>query len=795
MDLLQAGNTLPKVALVGTYVPRACGIATFTRDLRAALLEGVPPGTVQLADGPVVVALDHGRGLDPAFYPREVRHRLRRGDPAARERIAAALQDDGVQLISLQHEFGIYGGHAGSEVLPLATALRAPIVTTFHTVLADPQPLQREIVRGLAGVSARAVVMTERGRTLLASVYGLEPERISVIPHGVPDLPFGDPDAAKPALGVDGRRVVLSFGLLSPNKGLELALDALARVVDAVPTVCLVIAGKTHPEVRRRHGEAYRQALVARIERLGLVDHVRFVDRYLEPDELGAWLQAADVFVTPYANAAQITSGTLAYAVAAGKAVVSTPYEHARELLAEGRGVLVPFGDSEALAEGLRTLLTDDAARDAMRRRAWEHGRAMVWPAVGRGYRALFDQILTESAPARRGRPVAVAVEAAAFVPRAARAHLPPQAPLAVVSRRHLDRLWHERGLFQHAIGSQPDPRHGFCTDDVARAVVVDLLHAQATGRGTSIRLRREIAFLGAAYEPQAGRFRNFRAMDGRWLEAVGSEDCHARALQALGAAVAGSTDPLVVGPARDLFLAALPAALRFGSLRPRAYAVLGCDAWLSAVVDPATERILATLAGRLAATTASAPERLGWPWPEPVVTYDNGALSQALIAAGLRLERDDWVRLGVDRLAWLADAQTAPAGHLRPIGNAGWWPRGGRPARFDQQPLEAASLAEAARLALAATGDPRWATLMERAYAWFLGANDLGLPLADPDDGSSCDGLLASGVNPNRGAESTLAWLLLAERIRELRTKVLSAPSRAIVPAYAKGAVLSGSR
>jgi len=440
-------SALPPIALIGTYVPRACGIATFTRDLRDALVEAGPP---REDASPYVVALDHG-ALDPRRYPPEVAFRLPRGEPEALERVRAGLDDEGVRVVSLQHEFGIYGGRTGREVLGLASALTAPVVTTFHTVLAHPRPSQREVMSRLAGSSARVVVMTERGRALLTGVYGVPRAKVAVIPHGVPDLPFGNPDLAKAAVDLAGRRVVLSFGLLSPNKGLELAIDALAAVVDAVPEVMLVIAGRTHPEVRHRHGEVYRRGLVARIAGLGLTDHVRFVNRFLEPDELAAWLAATDVFVTPYGDVAQITSGTLAYAVAAGAAVVSTPYEHAVELLADGRGVLVPFRDAAALGAAFTRLLTDDAARDAMRRRAWLHGRGMVWPAVGAEYRALFREVLAE-----RKEAVAAASAVAAVLPPgpATPSHAAPSprtpaapragalAPLAPVARRHLDRLW-----------------------------------------------------------------------------------------------------------------------------------------------------------------------------------------------------------------------------------------------------------------------------------------------------------------------------------------------------------------
>ncbi len=442
-------SALPPIALIGTYVPRACGIATFTRDLRDAL---VAAGSPAAEGSPSVVALDHGGPLDPRRYPPEVAFRLPRGNPGALERVRTGLDDAGIGVVSLQHEFGIFGGRNGREVLDIAWALAAPLVTTFHTVLARPNPSQRDVMSRLAAASSRVVVMSERGRALLTSVYGVPGQRIAVIPHGVPDLPFADPDLAKPAVGLAGKRVILSFGLLGPGKGLELAIDALAEVVEAVPEVMLVIAGRTHPEVRHRHGEAYRRGLVARAAALGLADHVRFVDRFLKPAELASMLAATDVFVTPYGNAAQITSGTLAYAVAAGAAVVSTPYEHAVELLADGRGVLVPFGDSAALGSAFRHLLIDVAARDAMRQLAWNHGRATVWPAVGAAYRALFAEVVAEYAGATVGaatpRPVETAPRALVpshreflpvFVPAFARPRA--LASLAPVAHRHLNRL------------------------------------------------------------------------------------------------------------------------------------------------------------------------------------------------------------------------------------------------------------------------------------------------------------------------------------------------------------------
>ena len=751
----------PKLAMIATYPPRRCGIATFTRDLRSAMVEaaaGDPQGW------PHVVALDHGRG-DPRSYPPEVTLRLRRDRQAYRE-TGAALAAAGVEVVSLQHEYGIFGGPSGRGVLDLLEGLPMPVVTTLHTVIEHPHPLQRSILAELVDRSARVVVMSELARTRVRTIYALDDAKLAVVPHGVPAIPLVDPLDARRRLGLPDEPMILSFGLLGPAKRLELVIDALAEIRDEAPSARFVILGATHPEVRRRHGERYRRALVAQVERLGLTERVVFVDQFVEADELIGWLQACDIFVTPYGNAEQVSSGTLSLAAAAGRACISTPYEHARELLGDGRGALVPFNDAPALAAQLAALLTDPDLRAGMGARAHAHATLAAWPSVAAQYATLFSEAL-EAPASPQPMPVPVSVSTDR---RPSRPGYRLRAPLVGVARRHLDRLDSGIGIMQHAIGLVPDPQHGACTDDVARALTVHLLHAtEVPGPVVPAAIRRCMAFLEEAFEPGAGRFRNFRAADGQWLEAFGSADSHARALQALGDLLAQSHDGKLVAAAATLFERALPAALGFTNLRPQCYALLGCASAFSQIDLPGVEDAIVRIGSGLFERTAGASS--AWPWPEAVVTYDNGVLPQALIAAGKALERSDWVALGMDRLEWLLTAQTSPTGHLSPIGNRGWWPRGDSPARFDQQPIEAVSLLEAARAALLASGDERFAVEMERAYAWLLGSNDLGLRLAEPLIGACHDGLGPDGVNPNCGAESTLAWLLAAERIRQLRT------------------------
>jgi glycosyltransferase involved in cell wall biosynthesis len=764
--------SLPPLAMIATYPPRRCGIATFTRDLRTAL---VGTADEDWQRSPRVVGLDHGRG-DPRAYPPEVILRLRRDRQAYRD-VGRELAAAGVEVVSLQHEYGIFGGPSGRGVLDLLEGLPMPVVTTLHTVLEHPQPLQRSILAELVNRSARVVVMSELGRRRLRNIYSVPDGKLAVVPHGVPVIPRVDPSEGRRRLGLPDEPMLLSFGLLGPAKRLEVVIEALAQIRYRAPAARFVILGATHPEVRRRYGERYRRALVEQVERLGLSDRVSFVDRYVELHELIACLQACDIFITPSGNAEQVSSGTLSLAVAAGRACVSTPYEHARELLADGRGALVPFNDVSALAARLADLLTDADLRRNLGARAHTYAASMAWPVVAAHYSTLFAEVAEQS---RASRPV---VSVAAVADARPRPVYRLRAPLVGVARGHLDRLGGGIGLMQHAVGRTPDPRHGACTDDVARALTVHLLHArEVPGPVVAAAIRRSFGFLEAAFDESLGRFHNFRAADGRWLDTVGSEDCHGRALQALGELLAQSGDGTLVAAAGPLFESALPAALGLKNLRPRCYALLGCASALTRVDLRGAERALATFGSGLAELTTSTPAE--WPWPEPVVTYDNGALPQALIVAGQTLDRADWTALGIERLEWLLAVQTSAAGHLAPIGNRGWWPRGGAPAHFDQQPIEASSLLEAARAALLASGDARFGGEMERAYAWFLGSNDLGLPLAEPLAGACHDGLGRDGINANCGAESTLSWLLAAERIRELRGAARAARSTPELPA-----------
>ena len=381
-------SALSSIAVVGTYLPRKCGIATFTSDLVNALTSVLPGGSVR-----AVAMNDVPHGY---FYPPEVAVEIDQHNAVDYSLAAESLNQRSIDVVSIQHEFGIFGGIEGSYLTHLMSGLRMPVVTTLHTVLRNPSLPQRAVMRDLCGLTARLVVMTEMGKEFLHDIYDIPTAKIEVIPHGVPDTPFLEPGVFKLKLGFAGRKVVLTFGLLSPNKGIEVMLRAMPQVVREHPEVLYVVLGATHPHVRTPDGRSYGHQLRDLASQLQLHDNVVFHDRFVELEELCEFLGAADIYVTPYLNEDQIASGTLSYALSTGKATISTPYWCAKEMLANRRGRLVPFGDSDALAEEICDLLGDDAERQTLGRRSYDFSRRAVWREVGRRYLEVFQEVREE---------------------------------------------------------------------------------------------------------------------------------------------------------------------------------------------------------------------------------------------------------------------------------------------------------------------------------------------------------------------------------------------------------------
>ncbi|HXF06649.1 MAG TPA: glycosyltransferase [Blastocatellia bacterium] len=736
------------VCLIGTYPPRQCGIATFTADLCQALMQvdaDVQASVIAITNPPLM-----------SEHPSEVVFEIRQHQLTDYRQAAEYINLSGAEVVCLQHEYGIFGGPAGRYILELLDCLRKPVVTTLHTVLREPEPLYREVLIHLAALSDHLVVMNSKAIPILQHVYDISPEKVSLIHHGVPDVPFIDSNFYKDKFGVEGRFVILTFGLLSRNKGIELMLEALPEVVRAHPEVVYIVLGATHPEVKRQQGEEYRLWLRRRVRELGLEDYVLFHDRYVEFDQLCEFIGACDIYVTPYQSREQIVSGTLAYAVGMGKAVVSTPYLYAQELLADGRGRLVPYGDPRTLAQTLIELIENRAARHQMRKRAYQFGRDMIWTEVAKRYRQLFDQVVASYQP----KSLTVTMKALSGV----------EYELPEIKLDHLIRLTDDTGLIQHATYGIPNRLLGYSTDDQGRALVVTLRHYQQFGDERAIDLAtRYLSFLQYAQRPD-GQFHNFLDYTRHFLDDRGSEDTQGRALWGLGAAVALAPREGMRALARDLFERSIE-GLTLHHPRALAYAVCGLGYYLQHYDGAAaTRRKLNELAAQILAWYDRYADDT-WQWFCDELTYANAKIPHALLVA-YRVTGDQRLKQVALRTLDFLLAETYQDDHFDFIGNQGWYRRGGERPLFSQQPIEAGYTAEACMAAYDITGDERYLELARAAAEWLLGRNRLGARLYDLTTGACADGLEMHGPSLNQGAESAIGCMLALLEVSEQRTE-----------------------
>jgi glycosyltransferase involved in cell wall biosynthesis len=751
-------NSIQRIAFIGNHLPRRCGIATFTNDLHRA----VAMARSDLETG-VVAMTDPGGVYN---YPQAVRLAIQDENIGEYVAGAAFLNNAGFDVVSLQHEYGIFGGQAGGNITELLSRLEMPVVTTLHTVLAKPTPAQHDVMQRIIDISAKVVVMSEKGRQLLRSAHDVPASKIETIPHGIPDLPFRETHSAKAKLGFTGQTVILTFGLLSPNKGIETMLDAMPGIIKLCPDVVYVVLGATHPNLVRQQGEAYRHGLMTRVRDLGIQDHVVFFNQFVEQSTLLDFISMCDVYVTPYLNEAQMTSGTLAYSFGLGKAVVSTPYWHAKELLGDGRGILVPFGDAKAISSEIAALLTNDVRRHAMRKRAYASSRSMTWRETAERYLTVFESVREQT------------IEK--ILPAAARSVSGGNA-IPGLRLAHFLSLCDGTGILQHAVHSVPDRAHGYCVDDNARA----LLLSSALANSGGVQLLPEIgtttfaAFIQHAWNPDTHRFRNFMGYNRQWLEESGSEDSHGRTLWALGECARSDAVPSRRKWAAALFKAALPVLERFSSPRAWVFALLGLDAYCT-VETPDTNAggMRKLLADRLMALFL-ANQHKDWVWFEDVLAYDNARFSQALIQAGRATGTPAYVETGLRSLRWLMSVQTTSSGCFRPVGSASFGKIRQLPNAFDQQPVEAWATISACIAAYGVSNGEEWSLEARRAFDWFLGKNDLQTTLIDPVTGSCSDGLHPDRANENKGAESVLSYLLSLVELRQFMAAAVTVESR----------------
>lgn len=731
-----------KIAFLGDYLPRKCGIATFTSDIYSTISSQYPN-----SDCFVVSVNDVKEGYD---YPKEVRFEIEEQKLNSYQMAADFLNFNNTEVVSLQHEFGIYGGQSGSHILALLRDLHLPIVTTLHTILEKPSSDQFRVMKEIIKLSARLITMTEKGKTFLTEVYKTPLEKIDVIPHGIPDMPFVDPNYYKDQFGVEGKQVLLTFGLLSPQKGIENVLQALPDVLKEFPNLVYIVLGATHPNLIKNQGETYRMSLERMANQLGIKKNVIFYNRFVDIKELEAFIGMSDIYITTYINKTQITSGTLAYSFGCGKAVISTPYWHAEELLADGRGVLVPFGDSNAIVKELVSLLKDDNRRHAMRKKAYLLGREMVWSEIAHRYVESFQKARL---PKIEKYPRIFAVKTL----EEKRADFPE------INLDHLIRMTDSTGLYHHAIGSIPNYNEGYCTDDNARALLLTVLLEEANEDTAKIYelSGRYSAFVNYAFNKETKHFRNFMSYDRRWIEDVGSDDCQGRSIWALGTCAGRSKASNFHMWGAQLFNQVIPLAEEFTSPRAWAFSLLGINEYFKRMSgDSIANQIRETLTNRLTNLFDSVADE-EWFWLEEILSYDNAVIPRALIVSGKWTGNEKAFDIGIKSLRWLLKTQTSESGYFRPIGSNGFYLKSGNRAKFDQQPIEAYSMLSACLEASRATDDSSWQESARMIFEWFLGINDLGIPLYNTQTGGCHDALHVDRINQNQGGESTLAFLL----------------------------------
>lgn len=745
---------IKKIAYIGNYLPRKCGIATFTYDLYHSIRNQYPE-----TDSIVLAITDKNQSFD---YPPEVRFEIIKQDITSYQKAADFLNYNNIDIVSLQHEYGIFGGIEGSHILALLRNLRVPVVSTLHTILEEPNPEQKRVLKEIINHSSKVISMTEKGYKFLREIYKVPDEKIDIIPHGIPDMPFVDPNFYKDRFGVEGKFVILTFGLLSPGKGIEYVLWALPKVIEKFPNVVYIILGATHPNIVKEQGESYRLSLERLAHELGIKKNVIFYNRFVSSEELKEFIGAADIYITPYLNKAQITSGTLSYSFGCGKAVISTPYWHAEELLADDRGVLVPFRDSEAIANAIIDLLSNEAKRHSMRKKAYMLGREMVWSNIAHLYVNTFQQARELAAQKILSVPTLRTLD-------------DQRMELPEFNLKHIINLTDSIGIFQHAKFSIPRYSEGYCLDDNARALLFTVqLDDLGIADENVFRLANIYsAFIDYSYNPKKKRFRNFMNFERKWIEEVGSDDSQGRAVWALGTVVGKSSRKNLQIWATQLFNEAIQIIPDLTSPRAWAFGLLGINEYLHKMSgDRLVLSIRDLLVDKLMKLYSNVADA-DWKWFENYLTYDNAKISQALIVSGYDMRNSEVLSLGIETLKWLINQQLTEKGNFSPIGSEGWFTRGGEKARYDQQPVSTCDAVLACAEAYRITGDEDWYELSRLIFEWFFGKNDLGLPLYDATTGGCYDALQMDRVNLNQGAESTLSFFIALAQIYRIENMV----------------------
>ncbi len=727
-----------KIAYISTYMPRPCGLATFNSNLKSAIEKNI----LTKNEGSYVVAINDSENLDQYKYEKEVKYIIRQQHQKDYIQAANQINNSAADVCIMQHEFGIYGGDSGIYVLPLLKRIEKPLITILHTVLQDPSYIQKLIIQEIANQSSRIVVMAEKAVDFLTNIYHIPREKIALIEHGVPDFDDSIEKILNKTDLLPGKRVLLTFGLISRNKGLETMIKALPAVVKNHPDVVYTIIGKTHPHVLKNQGEEYRDYLKKLASDLGVSRNVNFINKFLAEDELMDYLKAAEIYITPYLNEAQITSGTLSYAVGAGAAVISTPYWHAQELLKNNRGKLFDFGNSIQLSSIINNLLDDDKSLKNIRDNAYTYGLTLRYPKIGKIYLNLAKQIISEN----NIKPV---IEKFTL-----NTELLPTFTLDYVKR-----LTDDTGIVQHARYGIPNLKEGYCMDDNSRALIMALMsYNQFQSKEALDLLPIYLSFI-QYMQCENGNFRNFLSFKREYLDEVGTDDSYGRTLWALGFMICNSPNNSYKEFARELFFNSLEHLDKLEHLRGFGNSIIGLAHYLKTYPDENLEIKLVALADKLVDAYQKNKSN-DWHWFEEKMTYDNAILPLALLKTYDVTKNHIYKEIGLESLTFL-DKETLDQGYYNPIGNDGWFYKNQDKAIFDQQAIETMAAVMMYFQAFEVTEDVVYIEKMFKTYLWFLGENALRIPLYDHETNGCCDGLTPHGINRNQGAESTLAYFI----------------------------------
>ncbi|CAN5480643.1 glycosyltransferase family 4 protein [soil metagenome] len=737
------------ISYISSYTPRLCGIATFATDLSTSISK-------QNSSDMQVAALNNIK--EGYKYSNDVKLEIKDKSISDFREAANFLNLSSTSVVNLQHEFGLYGGNAGSNILALIRNLKKPLVTTLHTILENPNPDQYKVFMEIADISVRLIVLSKRSVKMLQDIYNIPLEKIKYIPHGAHDVPFIDPAYYKDKFQLSDKKVLLTFGLLGPGKGLEDVINSLVEVKKEFPKFKYIILGATHPNVIKLYGEEYRTQLENLVRKNNLEENVLFINRFVNTAELLEFLLMSDIYISPYRNKEQVVSGTLTYALACGKAVISTPYWYAEELLAEERGILVPFASPDEISKALLLLLKDETLRNKYRKNAYDLGRKMIWPVVAKSYLDTFEEAIREHKSVEDFYVIQYGFDSFPSLPE--------------VELEHLKALSDDTGIHQHAIYSVPNRNEGYCTDDNIRALQTLLVYKKITNDESVIPLiKTYFSFIVHAYNRELGLFKNFMSYDRKWLDERGSDDCNGRVLHVLGYIIKNPPDNSLERIAKDLFDASVEKISSFKELRTIASVIPGCLYYLGKFSGA---RDINRICKKLLKNLSDCYEKNSteqWKWYEGFLTYENAKIPLAMLLGGRHFNDDKLIKTGLESLTWLLDIMTDKEHkHISLIGNEKWYFKGKERSVFDQQPVDIPCLIDACYQAYLCTNEKDWLNKASMAFSWFLGMNDRQQIMFDYQTGGCFDGLTYSDVNYNQGAESTISWLQSLLRMMRIR-------------------------